>query len=31
MLAGGEEIAMTESALSIERLIGKFVQNSGVK
>jgi phospholipid/cholesterol/gamma-HCH transport system substrate-binding protein len=31
MLAAGEEIAMTESALSIERLIGKFVQNSGVE
>jgi phospholipid/cholesterol/gamma-HCH transport system substrate-binding protein len=31
MLAAGDEIAMTESALSIERLIGKFVQNSGVE
>ena len=31
MLAAGEEIPMTESALSIERLIGKFVQNSGVE
>lgn len=31
MLAAGDEIVMTESALSIERLIGKFVQNSGVE
>jgi phospholipid/cholesterol/gamma-HCH transport system substrate-binding protein len=31
MLGPGEEIAMTESALSIERLIGRFVQNSGVE
>ena len=31
MLAAGDEIAMTESALSIERLIGRFVQNSGVE
>ena len=31
LLATGEEIAMTESALSIERLIGKFVQDSGVE
>ena len=30
-LATGEEIAMTESALSIERLIGKFVHDSGVE
>ena len=30
-LAPGEEIAMTESALSIERLIGKFVHDSGVE
>jgi len=30
-LASGEEIAMTESALSIERLIGKFVHDSGVE
>lgn len=30
MLASGEEIAMTESALSIERLIGRFVHDSGV-
>ena len=30
-LAAGEEIAMTESALSIERLIGKFVHDSGVE
>jgi phospholipid/cholesterol/gamma-HCH transport system substrate-binding protein len=29
-LKSGEQIAMTESALSIERLIGKFVQNSGI-
>ena len=31
LLAAGDEVAMTESALSIERLIGKFVQNSGVE
>jgi len=31
MLAAGDQIVMTESALSIERLIGKFVQNSGVE
>jgi phospholipid/cholesterol/gamma-HCH transport system substrate-binding protein len=31
LLGPGEEIAMTESALSIERLIGRFVQNSGVE
>ena len=31
VLKPGEQIAMTESALSIERLIGKFVQNSGVE
>jgi phospholipid/cholesterol/gamma-HCH transport system substrate-binding protein len=31
MLAPGEQIAFTESALSIERLIGRFVQNSGVE
>ena len=30
-LAPGEEIGMTESALSIERLIGKFVHDSGVE
>ncbi|HVN38763.1 MAG TPA: outer membrane lipid asymmetry maintenance protein MlaD [Myxococcota bacterium] len=30
-LTSGEEIAMTESALSIERLIGKFVHDSGVE
>ena len=29
-LAAGEEIAFTESALSIERLIGKFVNNAGL-
>jgi len=31
MLAPGDEIEYTESALSIERLIGRFVQNSGVE
>jgi phospholipid/cholesterol/gamma-HCH transport system substrate-binding protein len=31
MLGQGEEIAMTESALSIERLIGRFVHDSGVE
>lgn len=31
LLGQGGEIAMTESALSIERLIGRFVQNSGVE
>lgn len=30
LLASGEEFEYTESALSIERLIGRFVQNSGV-
>ena len=30
LLAPGEEIAFTESALSIERLIGRFVQDSGI-
>ena len=31
VLKSGEQIAMTESALSIERLIGKFVHDSGVE
>jgi phospholipid/cholesterol/gamma-HCH transport system substrate-binding protein len=31
MLGQGDEIAMTESALSIERLIGRFVHDSGVE
>jgi len=31
LLASGEEIAYTESALSIERLIGKFVHDSGIE
>jgi phospholipid/cholesterol/gamma-HCH transport system substrate-binding protein len=30
LLGSGEEIAYTESALSIERLIGKFVHDSGI-
>ncbi len=30
MLQSGEEIAYTESALSIERLIGKFVNDAGL-
>jgi len=30
-LKSGEEIAFTESALSLERLIGKFVHDSGVQ
>ena len=30
-LKSGEEIAYTESALSIERLIGKFVHDSGIE
>ena len=30
LLKPGEEIAFTESALSIERLIGKFVNNAGM-
>ncbi len=30
LLKSGEEIAFTESALSIERLIGKFVNNAGL-
>jgi len=31
LLRWGEEIAYTESALSIERLIGKFVHDSGIQ
>jgi phospholipid/cholesterol/gamma-HCH transport system substrate-binding protein len=31
LLGTGEEIAFTESALSIERLIGKFVHDSGIE
>jgi phospholipid/cholesterol/gamma-HCH transport system substrate-binding protein len=31
MLAAGEQIEFTESALSLERLIGKFVHDSGVE
>lgn len=31
MLANGDEIEFTESALSIERLIGKFVHDSGIE
>ena len=31
LLAAGEEIEFTENALSLERLIGKFVQNSGIE
>lgn len=31
LLASGDEFEYTESALSIERLIGRFVQNSGVE
>ena len=30
LLKSGEEIGFTESALSIERLIGKFVNNAGL-
>jgi phospholipid/cholesterol/gamma-HCH transport system substrate-binding protein len=30
LLVSGEEIAYTESALSIERLIGRFVHDSGI-
>jgi phospholipid/cholesterol/gamma-HCH transport system substrate-binding protein len=30
LLKDGDEIERTDSALSIERLIGKFVQNSGI-
>ena len=31
LLKPGEEIAFTEDALSLERLIGKFVANSGIE
>lgn len=31
LLKSGEEIEFTENALSLERLIGKFVQNSGIE
>ena len=31
LLTSGEEIAYTESALSLERLIGKFVHDSGIE
>jgi phospholipid/cholesterol/gamma-HCH transport system substrate-binding protein len=31
MLKPGEEFAFTESAISIERLIGKFVHDSGIE
>ena len=31
LLVSGEEIAYTESALSIERLIGRFVHDSGIE
>jgi phospholipid/cholesterol/gamma-HCH transport system substrate-binding protein len=31
VLKSGDEIEFTESALSVERLIGKFVQDSGIK
>ena len=31
LLQPGEEIAFTEDALSLERLIGKFVANSGIE
>ena len=31
MLKSGDEIEFTESALSVERLIGKFVQGSGIE
>jgi phospholipid/cholesterol/gamma-HCH transport system substrate-binding protein len=30
LLASGEELEFTESALSIERLIGRFVHDSGI-
>jgi phospholipid/cholesterol/gamma-HCH transport system substrate-binding protein len=30
LLKNGDEIEFTESALSVERLIGKFVQDSGI-
>lgn len=31
MLQSGEEIAFTDDALSLERLIGKFVDNAGIE
>ncbi len=31
ILKAGEEIAFTEDALSLERLVGKFVANSGIE
>jgi phospholipid/cholesterol/gamma-HCH transport system substrate-binding protein len=31
MLKDGDEIEFTESALSVERLIGKFVHDSGIE
>jgi hypothetical protein len=31
VLKDGDEIEFTESALSIERLVGKFVNNSGIE
>ncbi len=31
MLKSGEEVAFTEDALSLERLIGKFVNNAGIE
>lgn len=31
MLASGDEIVFTDPALSLERLIGKFVQDSGIE
>ena len=31
LMVGGDEFEYTESALSIERLIGRFVQDSGVE
>jgi len=31
VLKAGEEIAFTEDAMSLERLIGKFVANSGIE
>lgn len=31
LLVSGEEIAFTENALSLERLIGKFVHDSGIE
>ena len=31
ILQSGDEIELTESALSIERLIGRFVHDSGIE